>query len=531
MVTIVDPGGSTVRPAVEKPSTSDAATSQKSTHERLETSAQSSHQSRGTVLHAPKDTASQSTLGAQQERRDTCQRSSSTVSHRSKGTCQRSPSTTSHRSQETCQRSSSTVSHHSKETCQHSSSTVSHRSKDTAAHSIQGTQQGLKETRQRSSSSTVPMELEDTTPTIANINVVDSDSVNQVMNDYCRNHRIWGSQAKNCRPPCKANISPPKTQIKAKKKLRPSAGSNKSPVSCTSPGEQSGNIPQICSVAPPQYLHDLLTEFSDISGSSFSSKPPQHGITHTIETTGKPCHSKPRRLDEKRLKIAKEEFAKMEKAGIIERANSPWSSPLHMVPKSDGSWRPCGDYRVLNTKTVPDHYPLPHIGDFTQRLHGCKIFTKLDLVKAYYQIPMSEEDMKKTCIITPFGSFIFKVMPFGLLNSGATFQRVIDMILGDLPYCFCYMDDILIASRSEAEHLEHLRHVFQMLRDNGLVVNFAKCEFSVPETTFLGHTVSEEGIRPLKKHIDALESFPLPTDRASVQRFLGLFNFFRRFVP
>ena len=209
---------------------------------------------------------------------------------------------------------------------------------------------------------------------------------------------------------------------------------DKKPIGCTSSSAQSSNIPQIAKVAPPPYLQNLLTEFSDISGSSFSGKPPQHGITHTIETSGKPCHAKPRRLDEKRLKIAKEEFAKMEKAGIIERANSPWSSPLHMVPKPDGSWRPCGDYRVLNTRTVPDHYPLPHIADFTQRLHGCKIFTKLDLVKAYYQIPMAEEDRKKTCIVTPFGSFIFKVMPFGLLNSGATFQRVIDKILGDIQY-------------------------------------------------------------------------------------------------
>ena len=221
----------------------------------------------------------------------------------------------------------------------------------------------------------------------------------------------------------------------------------------------------------------------------------------------------------------------MEKAGIIERTNSPWSSPLHMVPKPDGSWRPCGDYRQLNTKTVPDHYPMPHINDMTSRLHGCTVFTKLDLTKAYYQVPMAPEDKKKTCICTPFGSFVFNVMPFGLLNAGATFQRVIDQIMGDLPYCFCYMDNILVASRNEHKHLQHLRQVFQRLQDNGLVVNFAKCEFSRSEMTFLGHTVSAEGIRPLRKHIKALENFPAPTDKVSVQRFLGLFNFFRRFVP
>ena len=110
----------------------------------------------------------------------------------------------------------------------------------------------------------------------------------------------------------------------------------------------------------------------------------------------------------------------MESAGIIRRSSSPWAS---------GSWRPCGDYRRLNTQTIPDRYPLPNIADFSSRLHGSKVFTKLDPTKGYYQVPMSTGDIPKTAVITPFGLFEWFRMPFGLRNSGCTFQRLMDQIL------------------------------------------------------------------------------------------------------
>ena len=134
----------------------------------------------------------------------------------------------------------------------------------------------------------------------------------------------------------------------------------------------------------------------------------------------------------------------MEKSGIVRHSTSPWASPLHMVKKKDGGWRPCGDYRRLNTATVPDHYPLPNIGDFSSRVSGSTVFSKLDLQKGYYQVPVEQRDIQKTAIITPFGMFEFLVMPFGLRNAGNTFQRLMDQILGDLPYSFVYVDDILV---------------------------------------------------------------------------------------
>ena len=123
----------------------------------------------------------------------------------------------------------------------------------------------------------------------------------------------------------------------------------------------------------------------------------------------------------------------MEKAGIVRRSTSPWSSPLHMVKKKDGSWRPCGNYRRLNNVTVPDRYPLPNIADFSSQLSGSKVFSKLDLQKGYYQVPMALDDIMKTAIITPFGMFEFLRLPFGLRNGGQTFQRLMDQVLGGLP--------------------------------------------------------------------------------------------------
>ena len=134
-----------------------------------------------------------------------------------------------------------------------------------------------------------------------------------------------------------------------------------------------------------------------------------------------------------------------------------------MVVKKDGSYRPCGDYRRLNNVTEGDHYPLPNITDVTSYLDGAKIFSKLDLTKGYYQIPMAPKDIPKTAVTTPFGTFTFNFSCFGLRNAGATFQRMMDMILGDLPFCTVYIDDILVFSRTVEDHLPHLRTILQRL--------------------------------------------------------------------
>ena len=266
----------------------------------------------------------------------------------------------------------------------------------------------------------------------------------------------------------------------------------------------------------------LLADFPAVVNSSKQlPRKPSGDVEHHIVTRGPPLACRFRRLDGEKLAAAKKEFLQMEKDGIVRRSNSPWSSPLHMVRKPDGSWRPCGDYRRLNLVTVPDSYPLPNMLDFSERIAGCTIFSKVDLRKGYHQILMHPGDIEKTAIATPFGLFEFLRMTFGLRNAGNTFQRQMDRLLSGLDFVFVYLDDIIIGSRSAAEHMRHLRTLFQRLQAAGLVINQEKCVFGVAEVEFLGHHVTAAGVSPIASRVSAIQQHPAPTTVKELQGFLG----------
>ena len=218
--------------------------------------------------------------------------------------------------------------------------------------------------------------------------------------------------------------------------------------------------------------------------------------------------------------------------GVIQPSSSPWASPIVLVKKKDGKQRFCIDFRKLNKVTIRDVYPIPRIDDCLTALGGNQWFSTFDMHAGFWQIEMAAEDKPKTAFIVEGGLYEFKVMPFGLTNATATFQRYMDMVLAGLKWTslLVYLDDVCVFSKSLEQHLSRLEEAFLRFRGYNLKLNAAKCHVLKKEFAYLGHIVTVKGIMADSKKIEAVQLMARPRNAKQLRSFLGLCNYYRKFI-
>ena len=246
-----------------------------------------------------------------------------------------------------------------------------------------------------------------------------------------------------------------------------------------------------------------------------------------------PVASRPRRtsfVDQQKIDKQVREWLD---EGIVKPSVSEYSSPVVLVPKKDGTFRLCCDYRRLNEKIVRDNFPMALIDDVVQRLQEGRVYTTIDLKNGFFHVLIDKGSQKYTAFVTHNGQYEFCFVPFGISNSPAVFCRYISAVLQELVRdgtVIIYMDDIVIPSKDEKEGLEKLRKLFKVATSYGLEIKWSKCQFLRKNIKFLGYRIENLSIYPTDEKISAIKNFPIPANVKALQRFLGLTSFFRRFI-
>lgn len=251
---------------------------------------------------------------------------------------------------------------------------------------------------------------------------------------------------------------------------------------------------------------------------------------HDVDVSdAKPIKQHPYRVNPLKLEVMRKEIKCMLNNDIIEPSTSEWSSPCLLVPKPDKSFRFVTDFRKVNNVTKSDSYPIPRIDDCIDRIGNAKYVSKFDLLKGYWQVPLTQRAREVSAFATPDGLYQYKVMPFGMKNAPATFQRMINTIIRDLDYCYGYIDDLIVCSDSWSDHVRHLEGTFEKLSAANLTINLLKSKFCKATVDYLGHTVGQGQVRPLSAKVDAIAKFPPPSNKKQLMRFLGMIGFYRKF--
>jgi hypothetical protein len=282
-------------------------------------------------------------------------------------------------------------------------------------------------------------------------------------------------------------------------------------------------------------VESLLQEYSDVLQDLPAGLPPERAVHHSIPLVpgAQPVHRPSYRMSPQEREVVREYVDKLVKNGWVVPSTSPWGAPILLIPKPDGSMRVCVDYRALNSLTVKNRYALPRVDDLLDSLSGAQVFSALDLASGYWQIRISDNDAAKTGFNTHEGHYEWKVLPMGLCNAPATFQHTMNTIFagkGLGKFVAVYLDDILVYSRTPEEHVQHLRQVFEVLREHQFYCKPSKCQFAKAELKYLGHIVGRHGLKVDPAKIEKVQNWPRPRTVTKVRSFLGLATYFRRFI-